>query len=62
MNQHTSPGWQNLQNMQSTVTCALPVLVASTGHLPAAFNAYGQWGEGILGKLAEPFFNHLRAA
>ena len=30
-------------------------------HLPAAFNAYGGWGEEILGKLAEPFFNRLRA-
>ena len=31
-------------------------------HLPAAFNAYGGWGEGILGKLVEPFFNRLRAS
>ena len=30
-------------------------------HLPAAFNTYGGWGEEILDKLVEPFFNRLRA-
>ena len=30
-------------------------------HLPAAFHAYGGWGEEIFGKLVEPFFNRLRA-
>ena len=30
-------------------------------HLPAAFNTYGGWGEEILDKLIEPFFNRLRA-
>ena len=30
-------------------------------HLPAAFNAYGGWGEEIPDKLVEPFFNRLRA-
>ena len=45
--------------MQSMVACA--PLVASTAHLSAAFNAYGVWGEEILDKLAEPFFNRLRA-
>ena len=60
MHRHTSPGWQNMQNMQSMVTCALPVAAASMQHLPAAFSAYGGWGEEILGKLVEPLASHLR--
>ena len=28
-----------------------------TQHLPAAFSTHGGWGEEILGKLAELFFN-----
>ena len=30
-------------------------------HLPAAFNTYGGWGEEILDKLVEPFFNCMCA-
>ena len=30
-------------------------------HLPAAFSAYWGWGEEILDKLVELFFNRLRA-
>ena len=33
MHQHTSPAWQNLQNMQSTVDCAL-LVASSTCQLP----------------------------
>ena len=34
MHQHTSPAWQNLQNMQSTVACAL-LVASSTCQLPS---------------------------
>ena len=42
--------------MQSTVACA-----RGTQHLACSFSAYGSQGLGILGELAEPFFNRLRA-
>ena len=35
MHQHTSPAWQNLQSMQSTVACAL-LVASSTCQLPSA--------------------------
>ena len=58
MHQHMSPGWQSL-----TKHAKYGDLCTARGiqHLPAAFSTYGGWGEGILNKLVEPFFNRLRA-
>ena len=41
--------------------CRVVFLKKKNQHLPAAFNTYGGWGEEVLDKLAEPFFNRLRA-
>ena len=48
---YTSPGWQNLQNMLSTVACAL-LVASSTYQLPSAPTGAGVRAR-ALGKLAE---------
>ena len=65
-----SQGWVLWAPMDQLMSPGWPVILAKYGdlctarairHLPAAFNTYGGWGEGIPDELAEPFFSRLLA-